>query len=248
MGYGIEYYTYENEDGIAVKTETDLGLLDEDLQEYRPWLGWVFIKLHSPDEAGWCTTHECDLLLRLQNDLTERLKEQRDAINSGVRMQDGWLEVFFYLPTAKKFANSAAELMKGYGEYSFETGTSKDKNWNHYRHELYPDALMLQQIKSRIIVDELVAAGDDISQPREVEHYLFCQTQAQIDRVAEVLSTSGFVRKESIDQEGEFSYGVILLKRHELTANSLVELTRELQKSVASEHGIYEGWSTTLAT
>ncbi len=248
LGQIIEYYTYTNEDGKAVKTETDLGLLDEDLQEYRPWLGWVFIKIHSPDEAGWCSTPECDLLLGLQNDLTGLLKEQRDAINSGVRMQDGWLELFFYLPTAKKFANTAAEVMRGYGKYSFETGTSKDANWNHYRRELYPDALMLQQIKSRIIIDELLAAGDDLSQPREVEHYLFCQTEAQIGRVAEALSASGFVLKEMIDQEGEFSYGVILRKSHELSEKSLMELTRGLQEAVQSEHGIYEGWSTTLAT
>ena len=243
-----EYYIYQNEDGKAVRTETDIELLDDVPQKNRPWLAWVFIKILSPDESGWCIGQECDLLYRIQTEVSAALQEKLGAINSGVRMQDGWVELFFYLPTAKKFDNVAASVMKKYTLYSFETGSSRDAHWKHYINELYPDALMLQQIESRAIISELEEVGDDIDLSREVEHYLFFQTEAQRERVVNKLVETGFVLKENIVREGEFGYGTVLVKNHEVTEVTLMKMTTELFDAVRNEHGIYEGWSTVLAS
>lgn len=244
----IDYYIYQNEDGKAVRTEADIGLLDDAPQEDRPWLAWVFVKIHSPDESGLCMKQECDLLHRMQTDLKEALREKLDAINSGVRMQDGWMELFFYLPTAKKFDNIAAHVMKRYAFYSFETGSSRDARWQHYMNELYPDALMLQQIRSRAVICELEETGDNIVLSRDVEHYLFFQTETQRERTVHKLEASGFVLKENVQQEEPFRYGAILVKKHDVTESTLMEVTTELFNTVHSEHGIYEGWSTVLAS
>jgi regulator of RNase E activity RraB len=244
----IEYYIYQNEDDKTVRTETDPGLLDAAPQEDRPWLAWVFVRMHSPDVSGMCKNSECDLLRRMQTDLTEALREKLDAVISGVRIQEGWMELFFYLPTARKFDNIAAEVMKKYAFYSFETGSSRDAKWLHYRNELYPDALMLQQIRSRAVIRELEEAGDNIVLLHEVEHYLFFQTEAQRKRAVQKLEASGFVLKENVRQEGEFGYGAVLVRKHDITESTLTEVTAELFDAVRDEYGLYEGWSTVLAT
>lgn len=183
----------------------------------------------------------------MRMDLNAALGTALGAINSGARMQEGWYELFFYLRTAKRFDNVASSVMKGYATYSFETGTSRDTHWSHYRKELYPDELMLQQIKSRSIIDELVLAGDDIAKSRPVEHYLLFQTEAQALRALDVLASSAFVLQERFEQEGAFAYGLLLTKTHEVTQERLMDETGVLLDAIRKEHGSYEGWSTMLA-
>lgn len=242
-----DYYIYQNEDDIAVRTETDLSLFDEAPQNKRPWLAWVFIKMQSRDENGWCLEHEGDLLYRLQSDVIAELKEKLDAVNSGIRMQDGWLELFFYLPGSKKFDNVIRGLFTNYKGYAYETGASRDEHWQHFINEIYPNPLMEQQITSRHIISELEEEGDTLESEREVEHYLFSQTRAQCDRIVKALEQQGFGFKERVESDGEFAHGAVVTKVHDVTEATLMKETTLLFNAVNDENSIYEGWSTTLA-
>ena len=242
-----EYYIDRDEDGVASKTETDLELLDTAPQKKRPALFWVFVKIKSPDEVGWCLEHECELLSALRKKLFDAFGTKLDAVSSGVRMAEGWVEHFFYAPSAKTFESVAAAIMKEYEGYAYETGSSRDENWEHYTNALYPHPLMLQQIESRYIIGELEDEGDDITVAREVEHYLFFQTPAHAKRVAQKLESEGFAVKEFVEGEDRFAHGVVLVKKHDVTEVTLMSITTQLIDAVDEEHGIYEGWSTVLA-
>ncbi len=241
-----DYYIYQNEEGLAVRTETDLSLFDEAPQPKRPAMAWVFIKLQSRDENGWCLEHEGDLLFQLQSDLNTVLKDKLNALNSGIRMQDGWLELFYYLPSAKKFDNIVRELFTGYKGYAYETGSSRDENWQHFINDIYPSPLMEQQITSRHIISELEEEGDDLECEREVEHYIFAQTPGQRDRLVEILAKQGFDFKENVETDSDFAHGAIVIKVHDVTEATLMKETTVLFEAVNEENGIYEGWSTVL--
>jgi regulator of RNase E activity RraB len=244
-----DYYVYRNEEGAAVRTETDLSLIDTVPDNRRPWLVWVFVKIKSPDANGWCIGQECEQLLKLRSSMQKMLGAEIDAVFAGERMQDGWVELFFYAPAAKKFQSSAASVMKDYEGYAFDTGSSRDAKWEHYQLELYPDAVMLQQIESRFIISELEEAGDDITAEREVEHYLFFQTEANAERFAQKMAEKGFALKEKVVQENaEHAHGVVLVKTHAVTEEVLMAQTSELFDEAYREHGTYEGWSTVLAS
>ena len=242
----FDYYTLVD-DGNAVRTELDLSLIEEAPQDERGWLAWLFIKIKSPDEMQWCSEHECELLLKIQQRLSNVIAEKLDGVMAGVRMQEGWQEFYFYLPTAKKFENSAAEVMRSFEGYAYDTGTTKDRKWDKYRRELYPDAMMAQQIDSRYIINELEEEGDDINVERNVEHYLFFQTMAQAVRAAESLGESGFTLKEEMEQDGTYAYGIVMTKIHAVNEETLMQETLGLFQAAAKEHGVYEGWSTTLS-
>lgn len=179
--------------------------------------------------------------------LDEALEASLRALSSGSRMHDGWIEFYYYLPSPKQFDIIAASVMKAYETYAFETATSRDTHWEHHRKTLYPDDLMIQQISSRKIIEELVEAGDELTKQRPVEHYLVFQTEAQRDRVVESLRSSGFSLNEHFDHEGSFAYGAILSKEHEVTLEPVMDECRLLLEAVQKEHGSYEGWSTILA-
>lgn len=242
-----EYYINRDKEGIVSKTDVDLDLIDEVPDESRTWLLWLFVKIKSPDESGWCLEHEDETMLRLRREAEALFAGELDARLSGVRMAEGWVELFFYAPTAKKLQNCASSLMKAYGGYAFETGSSRDPKWEHYLNVLYPDALMMQQIQSRYIIAELEDAGDDIAMERPVEHYLFFKTSAHADRTAEKLEAEGYALKETVEAEGEYTHGIVLVKTHDVSEEKLFELTSVLVAAAEAEHGIYEGWSTVLA-
>jgi regulator of RNase E activity RraB len=244
-----DYYVYQNEEGAAVRTETDLSLVDTVPDEKRPWLVWVFVKIKSPDENGWCVEQECEQLLKLRASMQKTFGAEIDAVFAGERMQDGWVELFFYAPTAKKFQSSAASVMKAYEGYAFDTGSSRDAKWENYQLELYPDAVMLQQIESRYIISELEDAGDDHTVEREVEHYLFFQTEANAERFCQMMAEKGFALKEKVLRENsEYAHGVVLVQMHAVTEEVLMAETSQLFDAAYREHGVYEGWSTVLAS
>jgi len=243
----MDYYIYQDDNGSAVRTDIDLSLIDKAPQDERSWLLWAFVKIKSPNKTFWCEERECEALLNIRIRLEEQVEKSLDGVLAAVRMQDGWQELYFYAPGAKKFENSVKEVMRSFDGYAFETGSTKDRKWEKYIRELYPDLLMAQQIESRYIINELEEAGDRLESEREVEHYLFFQTDAQAQRAQESLRGSGYFLKEIVNQEGDYSHGIVMTKEHAVNEEKLMEETAIMIKASADEYGIYEGWSTVLA-
>ncbi len=212
-----------------------------------PWLVWGFIKLKHPLENGLWGDYERDVLLDAAAKLEDDA-EKRDLVYAGLRVQEGWCELYFYGPQAKGFQKLLEAVFKDTG-YAFETGSSRDPKWEHYRFELTPDARTLQMLHSHEILEALEVEEDDLSQEREVEHYLFFQTEAQRDRMVEAMEEQGFTCKErTYNSKEEFAYGMVLCKVMALDSGVIHEDVGMLFDRAKKEHGVYEGWSTTLAS
>jgi uncharacterized protein (TIGR01619 family) len=241
----IEYYITTGE-ASAVMTELEMDYIEMAPQEERPWLLWAFLKMKEVDEQGFPTASELSTLHEVTLSLEEALGRELDAVYVGQKYAEGWLELYFYAPTAKKFQSIVTEHASSH--YVFDTGSARDAKWEHYRFRLYPDALMLQQIQSRDIIEELREAGDDLSQPREVEHYLQFQTEANAKRAGERLALEGFTFKEiTYDSSEEYAHALTLTKEHVIDAPLLGELASTLIAAASKEHGLYAGWSTVLS-
>ncbi len=241
----VEYYI-SSSDESTIKTELEMDYADEAPQQERPWLLWSFIKMNAVDEAGLPTVAEMQRLESVTAALTETLAAGIDAINVGRKYEEGWMELYFYAPTAKKFQGLAAKVIGS--DYVSDTGSTRDAKWEHYLYTLYPDALMLQQIQSRHIMAELAEAGDDLDTVREVEHYLGFLTESNARRAAEALSLHGFREKEiAYNSSEEYGYTLVVTQEHAIGAELLEELAFMLITTAEKEHGIYAGWSTGVA-
>jgi len=238
----IEHYITTSDES-SVKTELEMDYIDSAPQAERPWLLWAFLKMNEVDEDGFATASESVRLQTVTDSLTQTLSDEIDAIHVGHKYEDGWLELYFYAPTAKKFQNIVAKVLGS--DFVMDTGSTKDAKWEHYLYTLYPDALMLQQVQSRHIMDELKAEGDDLTVVREVEHYLGFLTQTQAQRIAEELYLHGFKEKEvSYNSSEEYGNTLIVTHEHAIDADLLEELAFLLITTAEKEHGIYVGWST----
>lgn len=234
----IEYYELLDDENVPYRCDVELDLIEESPQEERPWLLWLFVKADSVTESLEAFTR--DLILALNTSV--------DAVFAGRVMKEGWAEFYFYAPQSKRFENISSEVMNQHGGYVYERGSSRDSKWEMYNDNLYPDAYGLLSIQNRHTIAALVEAGDDLDIPREVEHYLFFQTKTSMERAVSQLASHGYEAKEYVnDDESDYGYGVVLVKIEAINPEIIEETTTSLYESAIQEHGIYEGWSTTLA-
>ncbi|MFZ2890969.1 DUF695 domain-containing protein [Sulfuricurvum sp.] len=233
----IEFYELLDDENVPYRCDVELDLIEESPQEERPWLLWLFVKAESVTESLEAFTR--DLILALTTSV--------DAVFAGRVMKEGWAEFYFYAPHSKRFENISSDVMNQHGGYVYERGSSRDSKWEMYNDNLYPDAYGLLSIQNRHTIAALLEAGDDLTLPREVEHYLFFQTKTSMERAVSQLASHGYEAKEYVnDDESDYGYGVVLVKTEAITQEVIEETTTSLYESAIQEHGIYEGWSTVL--
>lgn len=234
----IEFYELLDDENIPYRCDVELDLIDDAPQEDRPWLLWLFVKADTFS----------DTLEAFTRDLSGALKTSLDAEFAGRVIKEGWAELYYYAPSAKRFENISSEVMNAHGGFAYERGSSKDTKWDMYLNNLYPDAYGLLSIQNRHTIQSLVDAGDNLNLSREVEHYLFFQTKTSLQRAISHLESHGYKVKEEVhDDESDYAYGVVLTKIEAITPEIVDETTTSLYESAMQEHGIYEGWSTVLA-
>lgn len=235
----VEFYEMSDDEDIPFRCEVELDLMDEAPLEDKPWLLWFFVKSDEPQEERFTAFRE---------DLENTLSTSLDASFAGSLIKEGWVEFYFYAPTPKRFENITSEVLARHGNYPYERGSSKDPKWEMYVERLYPDGYAFLRIQNRHTIESLLEAGDDLSLPRAVEHYLFFQTKSAMDRAVAFLSAHGFELKEFVkDDESDYAYGAVITKTEAITPEEMEETTALLYDTTLQEHGHYEGWSTVLA-
>ena len=241
-----EFYT-QVEEGSLVKIEVELEAQEmiEDKILY-PWLYTVFIKLKTPLENGLADEDEEDLLNECKERLSIKLQEKEQAIYVGSKTTSGWYEVYFYLQDPKGVENKTKDMLSAF-EYKYESNAVKDKNWKLYEVSLRPTLAQSHQIQSRHIIEELSEEGDDLSQPREVEHYLLFQTASLREKFLEVLTEKSLTCKDIFESEDEeFCFGVIVSITQAVDEATMHITTDMLLELCLIHHAQYEGWSTSM--
>lgn len=235
-----EIFDRVEEFGITkIETEVDIDIEKE--KKLYPWLFSVFIKVDAKDEnsAGF------ENFLETKESLIIALEYEARAIYAGMRVVDGWSELYFYAKESKNLDSVVSNMLRD-NYYKYETSVVKDAKWDFYHKNLSPSDLEFLNIESSKIIFLLKEEGDDLSIAREVEHYASFDTATQKDRFIQKALDNGFRFKDDISSE-EFEHGVALVKEHNLMQESVDSIIKELYDLAKSEHGYYELWSTTLA-
>lgn len=229
----MKYFTRVS-DSTEQKIGIDLDFYHNLPNAKRLYSLWVFIKSTQIDA--------------LQERITQELQQSHKAQFVAIREADGWSELYYYATNEKGFTKLIQQIMSEYN-LLFECGSHKDNRCRLYLEELYPSELEFHQIESRHIIETLLLEGDTIEQPREVEHYAFFQTEANMLRFVEAIKELGFHLKQSIIQsESDYPYGAIVAKEHSVTLEVVQNTIADLLEKIMLEHGYYEGWSTTLSS
>jgi regulator of RNase E activity RraB len=243
-----EFYT-QVEEGRLVKLEVELDA-QEKIEEKMlyPWLYTVFIKLKNPLPNGLGDEDEEDFLYECKERLTIKLEEKEKAVYVGSKTTDGWYELYFYLQDPKGMENKTKDILSAFG-YKYESNSVKDKKWNLYEVTLIPNIKQMHHIQSRHIIEEMLEEGDDLTQQREVEHYVLFQTASLRQKFEEVLEEKSLTCKGDFerDEVEDFIYGIAIATTQDLQEESINGATDMILDLCREYHGHYEGWSASLA-
>ena len=228
----------QNDTLFNIEIDIDAGVYKEDC----PWLFSVFVKYDGLDDS----TESYEEFLETKESLIIAIEYEDKAKYLGSRIVDGWSEFYFCASSSKELNSMVTAMLKNTG-YVYESNIIKDKKWNFYETQLFPTELELIHIQSSKIIFLLEEEGEDLSIPRDVEHYVSFLTPTQKNRFLNTLDIDGFNFKDDISSE-EFEHGVALVKKHTVTEEDVKKVVEELFLKIKEEQGYYEGWSTTLTT
>ncbi len=235
-----EIYTKTQDDAVA-KIEINF-----EVQEYKsesPWLLSLFVKYDSFDE----NQEGYEEFLETKEALIIALEHQKKVHYLGSRVVDGWSELYFCAEDSKGLEGVVKTILSS-SNYAYESNVVRDSKWDVYETQLFPNELELAHIQSMKIITLLKEEGDDLSLPREVEHYVVFDTPTQKERFinSKELTQEGFVFKDEISSE-EYEHGVALSKVHSVDEVTLQKTVAQIYEELKKHGGYYEGWSTTLA-
>jgi hypothetical protein len=121
--------------------------------------------------------------------------------------------------------------------------------WNPFRKRPDPAEVDLQPIASApdgpagdaMVIDALRDAGADLSQPREVVHYLYITGEAAARRAVGVLDRDDRFVHLVIEPEGTPSL-IKLTHTMVVTPQSIAGIRAEIEAVATAEGGDYDGW------
>lgn len=237
-------YTTRNDAGEPVMIEANLDF--EPPSDDTVWMLWAFAPLQSPGSGGGCSKEERETLDAIKTRLSEVLELRNGALYAGMRIQEGWAELYYYAAWSKGAEQQFRDLFKQHGYERIEFGANRDTHQTFFHDTLCPDAYELQQVKNREIMTELKASGDDLNVARPVEHYLFFRTESAMQRAAMALAQEEGYIETGLKEEGRYPHGLMFEREHACTFEALEAVTNILIDLADKEHGYYRGWSTVL--
>jgi len=141
MSDNWDFY-FANVGGVVSSLLVNLGIRNSVPDPQRPWLLWSCVYFPRPSEDGYQISEEDEtsILVRIEETLTQAVKESAEAELVGRITSDSRREFYFYGPRSDGFEEAVANALMNFPGYQYKAGAREDSDWSHYLNVLYPTA------------------------------------------------------------------------------------------------------------
>ena len=189
---GGDWDTYQmTVNGRPVSVMVDLSLKESVSARERPFALIIRVAIAAPMENGLPDRREAARLDSLEEALVASLASSNAAVYAGRFTQRG-LRVFHFF--SADTAGYAAALWKAFTPLpglQWLARAVHDPQWSNYTEVLFPPPDMLERIQSRRTVERLQAAGDELKQPRRIDHHFHFPTSEARSRFVKATAAMG---------------------------------------------------------
>ncbi|NOS84038.1 MAG: DUF695 domain-containing protein [Ignavibacteria bacterium] len=237
-------------DGSPASMYLDLGLNKIAPISDKNYLLTVIITMNDPQENGFSSNAESEVLFSIEDNITEAVTAPFGALFAGRETCDGARIFYYYAASSKDIKKAVKEVMKGFTDYEYETYFETDSKWDKYFKHLYPTKYEMHTIMNRRVVENLRSKGDVLTEPREVDHYIYFKKEEMKNSfLTEVKKLDYKVTSERKDEnQKDFPLSVRLTKTDPVTYNDVLDYTSVLYDLAEQYEGNYDGWETKLIT
>ncbi|MDB4934647.1 MAG: uncharacterized protein JWP87_1619 [Labilithrix sp.] len=215
--------------------------LEQEPRDTLPTRVTVSVPMHEPEPDGLRSEGEMEDLDTLQTKLTERLADAAGAECVGFYDLRGVATFVFYAKKKLTTAEATVAIADTH-PYEAEVQVDEDPEWRFYIDALFPDAYALQGIWNRLIVDELESHGDQLHEPRDVDHVATFPSTAAAQKAAKKLTAAHF-EVDGIgkaDEDGRFE--LAFHRSETLEEGKPDKFAAEILDIVLPLDGEYDGW------
>lgn len=121
----------------------------------------------------------------------------------------------------------------------------EDSKWEAYLSFLYPNEETLEYMSNEKVVLHLLNAGDDLTKPRKVDHWIYFNNSADRDKFTAYVAQNKYtIESKSTSKEFKLPYQLQISRTDYVDMESITKITLELRKKALECKGDYDGWET----
>jgi uncharacterized protein (TIGR01619 family) len=240
-----DYYLAQYENGSGSVS------LNMDLKENSPHSKYQYVvitgvKFKNCNEEGFPIDDEFLLLNKISENVLKEISYLTRCIHAGTfTYQQERLEYIYVKDTSNIEERLTEFYQKHYEEYEYNISIKKDENWDGYLNFLYPNEEIQNYMTNQKIVVQLISNGDDLSQARQVDHWLYFEKIEERTNYEEFAIKEGFKIIEK-DNNGisNKSFKLHISRVDYVDIQSISKVTFELRKKALQLNAEYDGWET----
>lgn len=237
------YYRYVGDTPTPIFV--DLALREYAPDPSRPHLIWVSVPFRYPQPDGSATLQEGAKLDAIENALAAAFGDALDALVVGSATFGKCRNLYFYAPHAEELPEIVRAAMAPHPGYRVDCGQQPDPGWSEYLEFLFPAPREFQHLQNRRAVQALERAGDPLTTPRPVTHWVYFPAEEQRAEASQRLRALGFT---TIPIDGpEDAPELLGLRVERADAVDCVSIEQVVDGFLDALEGLdyyYDGWET----
>jgi uncharacterized protein (TIGR01619 family) len=249
MNHEAEWdFYFSNVDDKPGSFYLDLGLSQIAPVDSMPHFFYVSLKMNDPKENGLSSDREYDTLIQIEDFLIDSLKGKHDIIYVGRLTSNGTRDFYFYTSDTLLIEKTISESFVQFPKYEYDFEIKDDKKWLYYFDFIYPNPRQLQSILNRRVIENLEKNGDKLTQPREVNHWIFFKTIEGREKYIEKVKEKGFKIEDidNADRDKEFKYKLRISRVDNVGRGDVDDYVLYLWELADELGGDYDGWETSV--
>jgi hypothetical protein len=232
-----------NIEGEFASILLDLGLVDSTPIAELSSVGYVRIDVNPPPDRQH-STDGWEEIEPIETALEDRFAVDNSRYVARISTSS-YREFYFYIPTDRYFREAVAEIMAGFPAHRYTVNIVEDGEWDFYRSFLYPAPAEQQSIENRKVCVALEQNGDLLTEPREIEQWVYFANESSCQAFGAEASQCGWQLDYDSDRNAASEpdrYSVRIATIDVPSFDNIDNVTLPVFRLAIEHEGIYDGW------
>jgi uncharacterized protein (TIGR01619 family) len=240
-----DVYLAEYENG-AGSTTFNMDLIENAPNKDFPFVVITGVTYTDCNKDGFPSNNEFAKLYKISEDVIKVISALTKMESAGTFTYQCERLDYIYVQDSNNIREKLTELYQNsFKDYEFYLNIRHDAKWEGYLDFLYPNVENQEQMSNQILVLQLQENGDNLSQPRKIDHWIYFDNAEERDAFEKFVVDDGFQiegkeLKESLDKP----YSLHISRVDNVDLKSISKVTLELRRKAIQMNAEYDGWET----
>ena len=240
-----DVYLAQYEDGPG-STTLNMNLINRAPVKEFPFIVVTGVTYKNGDKDGFPLKEEFNNLYRISDSILQVISTITKREIAGTFTHKSQRMDYVYVRDTVELRKKLTEVYERYfNDYKYSIRIREDKNWDAYLKFLYPNEETMEYMSNEKVVMNLVNSGDNLTKPRQVDHWIYFANAGERNLYKTFAETQGYKTEgESLKKETTLPYELHISRIDYVKLDAICKITIELRRKAKELHGEYDGWET----